>query len=40
VANQMAREVPLELAGHVFPTHLVVLDGHGVDVILGMRWMK
>jgi hypothetical protein len=26
-ANQMAREVPLELAGHVFPTHLIVLDG-------------
>jgi hypothetical protein len=40
VANQMAREVPLELAGHVFPTHLVVLDGQGIDVILGMSWMK
>jgi predicted aspartyl protease len=39
-ANQMAREVPLELAGHVFPTHLIVLDGHGTYVILGMSWMK
>jgi hypothetical protein len=27
VANRIAREVPLELIGHVFPTHLIVLDG-------------
>jgi hypothetical protein len=40
VANQMAREVPLELAGQMFPMHLVVLDGQGIDVILGMSWMK
>jgi hypothetical protein len=40
VANQMAREVPLGLAGHVYPTHLVVLDGQGIYVILGMSWMK
>jgi hypothetical protein len=30
VANSIAREVPLELAGHVFPTHLIVLDGQGI----------
>jgi hypothetical protein len=36
----MAREVPLELAGHVFPTHLIVLDVQGIYVILGMSWMK
>jgi hypothetical protein len=24
----------------VFPTHLVILDGQGIDVILGMSWMK
>jgi hypothetical protein len=36
----MAREVPLELAGQIFPTHLIVLDGQGIDVILGMSWMK
>jgi hypothetical protein len=36
VVNQIAREVPLVLAGQVFPTHLIVLDGHGIDVILGM----
>jgi hypothetical protein len=40
VANQIIREVPLELAGHVFPTHLVVLDEQGIYVILGMSWMK
>jgi hypothetical protein len=34
--NQIAREVPLELARQVFPTHLIVLDGQGIDVILGM----
>jgi hypothetical protein len=37
VANRIAREVLLELAGHVFPTNLIVLDGQGIDVILGMR---
>jgi hypothetical protein len=40
VANQIAKEVPLELAGQVFPTHLIVLDAQGIDVILGMSWMK
>jgi hypothetical protein len=40
VANQMEREVPLELVGHMFPTHLIVLDGQGIDVIFGMSWMK
>jgi hypothetical protein len=27
VAKKIAREVPLELVGQVFPTHLIVLDG-------------
>jgi hypothetical protein len=40
VSNQIAREVLLELAGQVFPTHLIVLDEQGIDVILGMSWMK
>jgi hypothetical protein len=40
MANQIAREVPLELARQVFPTHLIVLDGQGIDIILGMSWMK
>jgi hypothetical protein len=40
VAQQIAREVLFELAKHVFPTHLIVLDGKGIDVILGISWMK
>jgi hypothetical protein len=40
VAKQVATGVPLKLAGQVFPTHLIVLDGQGIDVILGMSWMK
>jgi hypothetical protein len=24
----------------VFPTTLVILEGQGIDVILGMKWMK
>jgi hypothetical protein len=27
VANHIAKEVPLKLAGQVFPAHLIVLDG-------------
>jgi hypothetical protein len=40
VANQIAKEVPLELAGQVFPTCLIVLDEQGIDGILGMSSMK
>jgi hypothetical protein len=40
VTNCITREVLLELAGHVFPTHLIVLDGQGIDAILGMSRMK
>jgi hypothetical protein len=40
VAKQIAREVSLELAKQVFYTHLIVLDGQGIDIILGMSWMK
>jgi hypothetical protein len=40
VANQIAKEVLLELAGHVFLTHLIILDRQGIYVILGMSWMK
>jgi hypothetical protein len=40
VANQIAREVTLELAGQVFYTQLIILDGQGVDAILEMDLMK
>jgi hypothetical protein len=34
------KKVPLELSGRVISTNLIVLSGQGIDVILGMRWMK
>jgi hypothetical protein len=39
-ADRIARNVPLDLFGRVFETDLIVLSGQGIDVILGMRWMK
>jgi uncharacterized membrane protein len=36
----MVHAVPLELIGRVFPTSLITLDGQGIDVIIGMNWMK
>jgi hypothetical protein len=36
----MAQKIPLELAGRVFSTTLIILEGQGIDVILGMNWMK
>jgi hypothetical protein len=30
----------LNLGGKGYKTHLIVLDGQGVDVILGMNWMR
>jgi hypothetical protein len=36
-ANQMAHKIPLELAGRVFSTTLIILEGQGIDVILGMN---
>jgi hypothetical protein len=40
VSNQMARKIPLELVGRVFLTTLIILEGQGIDVILGMNWIK
>jgi membrane-anchored glycerophosphoryl diester phosphodiesterase (GDPDase) len=40
VTNRIAQCVPLKLTGHIFPTHLIILDSQGIDVILGMKWMK
>jgi predicted aspartyl protease len=34
--DQIIRKVPLELAGRVFSTDLIILKGQGLDVILGM----
>jgi hypothetical protein len=39
-ADRIVRKAPLELAGRVFSTDLIILKGQGLDVILGMSWMK
>jgi hypothetical protein len=31
--------VPLNLAGKIYKTNLIILDGQGIDVILGIGWM-
>jgi hypothetical protein len=36
----IVRKAPLELVGRVFSTDLIILKGQGIDVILGMSWMK
>jgi hypothetical protein len=38
--DHIAQKVPLELSGKVFSTNLIILSGQGIDVILGMSWMK
>jgi hypothetical protein len=32
-------DIPINLSGVVFPTSLVVLNSHRIDVILGMDWL-
>jgi hypothetical protein len=39
-ADRIVRKVPLDLSGRVFETDLIVLSGQGINVILGMSWMK
>jgi hypothetical protein len=39
-ADHIVQKVPLELSGRIFSTNLIVLSGQGIDVILGMSWMK
>jgi hypothetical protein len=39
-ADQIVRKAPLELAERVFSTDLIILKGQGLDVILGMSWIK
>ena len=38
--SQFVRGVALDLNGTIFPTTLIVLPSQGIDVILGMNWMK
>jgi hypothetical protein len=36
----VVRNVPLILAGRVFETNHIILSGQGIDIILGLNWMK
>jgi predicted aspartyl protease len=38
--NWIVCKAPLKLARRVFSTDLIILKGQGLDVILGMSWMK
>jgi hypothetical protein len=39
-ADRIVQKVPLDMVGQIFKTDLIVLSGQGIDVILGMNWMK
>jgi hypothetical protein len=39
-ADRIFQKVQLELSGRIFSTNLIILSGQGIDVILGMNWMK
>jgi hypothetical protein len=36
ITKKLVINSPLNLAGKVYKTHLIILDGQGIDVILGM----
>jgi hypothetical protein len=40
VTKQMVMHTPINLAGKIYKPSLFVLDGQGLDIILGMGWMK
>jgi hypothetical protein len=40
ICDRIVQKVSLDLSGRIFETDLVVLSGQGIDVILGMSWMK
>jgi hypothetical protein len=40
VTQCLAKNTPLNLGGKVYKTGLIVLDGQGIDLILGTSWMK
>jgi hypothetical protein len=39
-ADRIVHKAPIKLARRVFRTDLIILKGQGLDVILGMSWMK
>jgi hypothetical protein len=40
ITKQLVMHVPLNLKGKLYKTSLIILDGQGIDVTLGMSWMK
>jgi hypothetical protein len=40
VTKQMVMHTPINLAGKIYKPSLIVLEGQGLDIILGMGWMK
>jgi hypothetical protein len=40
VTKQTVMHAPLDLAGKLYKPNLIVLDGQGLDIILGMGWMR
>jgi hypothetical protein len=40
VTKQTVMHAPLDLAGKLYKPSLIVLDGQGLDIILGMSWMR
>jgi hypothetical protein len=39
-ADQIVHKAPLDLVDRVIETDLIILSGQGIDVIIGMSWMK
>jgi hypothetical protein len=39
-ADQVVQKILLEFSGRIFSTNLIILSGQGIDVNLGMSWMK
>jgi hypothetical protein len=37
--KEVVFHVPVTLAEHEFPTNMIVIKGHDIDVILGMNWL-
>ena len=39
-SNQIVHKAPLRLGSKTVPTNLILLPLEGMDIILGMDWMK
>jgi hypothetical protein len=37
--KEVVFHIPVPLAGHEFPTNMIVIKGQDIDVILGMNWL-